>query len=394
MTNRESGELQEQWRTLGDMAQLLVSCAAGGACGMLPAMHHRRFLLPLLLAAGILFAPFRGAAQSVTASDEVDEAIERGLRYLASVQRENGSFPRRYGETGAISALAGMAFLAKGYTPGCEKYGENINRSIDYILSCVNPTNGYFGVKLPNQGMYVHAICTLFLTEVSGMVDPVRQARIDEVVPNAVKLILDAQNIGKDSRDRGGWRYTPTSRDSDMSCSGWVLMALRSARLNGGKVPGDAIERAVAYVKRQYNEAEGSFHYQGTSGQYALTLTGAGILCLELCGRHEDPDSLAAARYLMGIYKSAGNEGMMQQEYKYYGMYYASQGLFQLGGENWKEFSTWMYDTFLPLQGADGSWRGRGGEDSRAYATSMIILAFAVPYRQLPVYQRDETVDE
>ena len=24
----------------------------------------------------------------------------------------------------------------------------------------------------------------------------------------------------------------------------------------------------------------------------------------------------------------------------------------------------------------------------------MIILAFAVPYRQLPVYQRDETVDD
>lgn len=368
-------------------AQLLVACAAGGACGMLPAMHHRRFLLPLLLAAGILFAPFRGAAQSVTASDEVDEAIERGLRYLASVQRENGSFPRRYGETGAISALAGMAFLAKGYTPGCEKYGENINRSIDYILSCVNPTNGYFGVKLPNQGMYVHAICTLFLTEVSGMVDPARQARIDAVVPNAVKLILDAQNIGKDVRDRGGWRYTPTSRDSDMSCSGWVLMALRSARLNGGKVPGDAIERAVAYVKRQYNEAEGSFHYQGTSGQYALTLTGAGILCLELCGRHNDPAAIKAARYLRSAFRRLPNEGN-----RCYGMYYTSQGLFQMGGEDWLQFEDWMYRTWIPRQRDDGSWTEE--EDSPPYNTAMLVLAFSVPYRQLPIYQRDETVDE
>ena len=354
---------------------------------MLPGMHLRRLFLPLLLAVSLLLAPFRSAAQAVTASDEVDVAIERGLKYLASVQRENGSFPRRYGETGAISALAGMAFLAKGYTPGSEKYGENINRSVDYILSCVNPTNGYFGVKLPNQGMYVHAICTLFLTEVSGMVDPVRQARIDEVVPKSIKLILDAQNIGKDVRDKGGWRYTPTSRDSDMSCSGWVLMALRSSRLNGGKVPGDAIERAVEYVKRQYNEAEGSFHYQGRSGQYALTLTGAGILCLELCGRHNDPTAIKAARYLRSAFRRLPNEGN-----RCYGMYYTSQGLFQMGGEDWLQFEDWMYRTWIPRQHSDGSWTEE--EDSPPYNTAMLVLAFSVPYRQLPIYQRDETVDE
>ena len=62
--------------------------------------------------------------------------------------------------------------------------------------------------------------------------------------------------------------------------------------------------------------------------------------------------------------------------------------------ENWKEFSEWMYSTWVPLQNPNGSWSGNGGEDSPVYATSMIILAFAVPYRQLPVYQRDETVDD
>jgi hypothetical protein len=28
------------------------------------------------------------------------------------------------------------------------------------------------------------------------------------------------------------------------------------------------------------------------------------------------------------------------------------------------------------------------------YGTAMMTLAFTVPYRQLPIYQRDETVDE
>ena len=53
-----------------------------------------------------------------------------------------------------------------------------------------------------------------------------------------------------------------------------------------------------------------------------------------------------AAKYLMSVYRDKlPNEG-----YAYYGLYYASQGLFQIGGENWKEFSDWMYAEYLPRQ--------------------------------------------
>ncbi|MGN0854437.1 MAG: prenyltransferase/squalene oxidase repeat-containing protein [Kiritimatiellia bacterium] len=323
--------------------------------------------------------------------DRVDKAIARGLDYLLLAQQADGSFKENRGRTTALPALAAMACLATGHVPGDAKYGKIIDRSLDYVLTH-GTEEGYFG-EVGDGKMYAHAISTLLMTEVSGMVSKERQAQIDAVLPQAIKIILDAQRIKKDKFSQGGWRYTPTSTDADTSCSGWCLMALRSARLNGAQVPGSAIKAAVDYMHRHHVREKGCFGYQH-GAQYATTLSGAGILCLELCGRHEDPDSLAAARYLMRVYKSTEKDGMMNQDYKFYGMYYASQGLFQLGGENWKEFSTWMYDTFLPLQASDGSWRGHGGEDSKAYATSMIILAFAVPYRQLPVYQRDETVDE
>lgn len=116
----------------------------------------------------------------------------------------------------------------------------------------------------------------------------------------------------------------------------------------------------------------------------------AGILCLELCGSHEDPDSMEASKFLMSVYK----EKMLEQSFMYYGVYYASQGLFQLGGQNWKEYEDWMYSTFLPRQKEDGSWPQHANENMPVYCTAMTILAFSVPYRQLPVYQRDETVDE
>lgn len=340
-------------------------------------------LLPLALCAALAaFAP----AQGVYSDEDIDDSIEAGLAYLDSVQLPNGAYPGKFGDTGAISALAGMAFLAKGYTPESEKYGETIRKDIDYVLSVVNPADGYFGNKFQGQGMYVHSICTLFLSEVSGMVDPERQAKFDEILPLAVKLLLDAQNIRKNERDNGGWRYTPRSNDSDMSCSGWCLMALRSASLNGGQVPKESIEKAVEYVRKQRNPGEGSFVYQGNGNGSGRTLTGAGILYLELCGRHNDEMSLKAARYLMRVYKELPSDGNRS-----YGMYYAAQGLFQLGGENWKVFSDWMYRTWIPRQKSNGSWTE---EESTAYSTSLLVLAFTVPYRQLPIYQRDETVDE
>ncbi len=324
--------------------------------------------------------------------DRVDQAIDRGLRFLSENQRDDGTFPGESGGTTALPALAGMAFLSKGYTPGEGPYGEAINRSIDYILGHADMGEkarfkGYLG-HAGNGRMYAHSIATLFLSEVSGMVDPARQQRIDEILPLAAKVILDAQARQKNDQDRGGWRYQPDSGDSDMSCSGWALMALRSVRLNGGTVPDEAIEKAVSYIKRSQSQGKGGFVYRKQEGDnYMTTLSGAGILCLELCGRHNDPASLRAANFLARDYKN-----LLNQNYGFYGLYYTAQGLFQIGGDLWKEFSAWMYDTWLPRQRPDGTWDKN--EVSPYYATSMCILAFAVPYRQLPIYQRDETVDE
>jgi len=332
------------------------------------------------------------SGHTVTA-DATEKAIANGLEYLARTQNENGSYPGGYGESAAIPALAGMSFLSLGHLPGSDKYGEKIERAIDYVLSCADmrddaPYKGYMGERGGGR-MYAHAIATLFLAEASGMVDEKRQEKIDKLLPLATKVILDAQNRKKDAQHFGGWRYMPNANDSDLSCSGWALMALRSARLNGAQVPPEAIEKAVLYIKRNHNGQQGHFSYQGNGGQHAETLSGAAILCLELCGKHLDPMALKGAKYLEATYKRA-LPGAAQ---RYYGLYYTAQGLFQIGGPIWREFSAWMYDTFVPQQRADGSWGGGGNNNSDVYATTMTVLSFAVPYRMLPIYQRDETVD-
>jgi len=340
-----------------------------------------RMTAAIVLAAGI----GRCAETAVHVSDEeVDKAVERGLAWIARGQLPDGAFGNGQAQnTSGIWALCGMAFLARGHVPGTEPYGPVVERIVSKLAE-FQRADGYLG---GNDGkMYSHCIATLFLSEVSGMVRPELQVKIDGALPRALKIILDAQKIEKDKNNQGGWRYLPDSRDSDFSCSGWALMALRSARLNGAPVPPEAIKDAVDYILRHHDESQGCFGYSDKQS-HGVTLTGAGILCLSLCGQHGNPAVGRASRYLMQKY-----EELPKQQYCFYGMYYTAQGLFQLGGNEWKTFSQWMYDTWIPQQKEEGYWDRN--EQDRYYQTAMVTLAFTVPYRQLPIYQRDETVDE
>ena len=323
-------------------------------------------------------------AVAAPATDKVEASIRRGLDFIARGQDESGTFDSNPARNFAgIPALCGMAFLAAGDTPLSEPNGPVIMRIVDHLLEKARD-DGYMGVS--NGKMYSHCISTLFLSEVSGMVDTNRQERIAALLPKAVKIILSAQAIKKNGINDGGWRYAPNSTDSDMSCTGWAVMALRSARLNGAPVPQEAIDRAVTFILAHNDARQGTFGYQDTR-QYHENLTGAGLLCLELCGRHGTPETQQAGRFLAANFRRFANGSR-----KLYGLYYTAQGLFQIGGDAWKDFSAWMYDYWIPKQAADGRW-DVGEDGCPYYQTALVVLAFTVPYRQLPIYQRDETVD-
>ena len=347
----------------------------------------RRGLAPLLLAA-LLLAPGYCRADVAVLEDEkyqksFDTAIDRALAYLAQAQMPDGSFPGGMPQNTAVASLSVMAFLARGYSPGLPPYGDTINRGVDFVLSAQAADGTIIG---PGGGqMYSHNISTLMLAEVSGMVDPERQKRVDECLAKALRVILAAQDVAKGEANQGGWRYAPNATDSDISQSGWALMALRAARNNGAAVPKEAIDRAVRFVMRCHSPQDGGFCYTPGSGS-GLARTGVGLLCLELSGKHRDEVTLKAGEYIATRFK-AGWQG----EIVYYCLYYCSQGMFQLGGEEWQKFAPELYDAILQMQGPDGSWPSRNGNENSAgscYCTSMAVLALSVSYRQLPIYQR------
>jgi hypothetical protein len=305
--------------------------------------------LPLILFSFLFatLAPSQDVAPTVFAKwkEKVDPSVDRGLQYLSRVQEKDGSYPGSYGNSCGIPALAGMAFLSRGH--------------------------------MATEGPYANSL---------NKVDPDRQKKINESLPRALSLILRAQAVKKSKRHQGGWRYHPNSRDSDTSCSGWALMALRSAKLNGADVPDKAIADAVKYLYANFSPKNGHFGYSSPHNQ-KNSLTGMGLLCLELCGEHGKPSTIKAADFILQNFRAL--EGA---QFEFYGNYYNAQAMFQIGGKYWETYADWMYATYLKKQKDDGSWYSK--EAGQVYGTAMMSLSFTVPYRQLPIYQRDETVDE
>lgn len=302
----------------------------------------------------------------------LEEAADHGLAYLARTQRPNGSFDAAVPATS--TALSVMAFLAKGHLPGLDPYGDVINRGIDFVLASQRP-NGHLA---PDGQMYGHNIALLMLTEVSGMVDPERQKRVDAALSKALRLTLAAQQVRKPAVAQGGWRYAPDSKDSDMSLTGWAFMAIRSARAAGCAVPREAIDEGVAFIMRCRTK-EGGFGYTPGGGT-SLALTGAGLLCLEMAGQHGEKVTSKAGDVILASPVSAGR-------HLYYTTYYCSQGMFQLGGKHWEQYAPKLYDFLLARQNADGSFKPDGNAGS-AYATAMGLLSLSPSFRQMPIYQR------
>jgi len=318
----------------------------------------------------------------------VDDAVNRALEYLAKTQKPSGCWESdAYGESTATTSLGVMAFLAAGHVPGEGPYADTIDRGVKWVIEHQRTgqyDSGLLAFRTSHGPMYSHGVSTLMLAEVAGMVSKERAEPVRAALEKAVRVILNAQNVPKSDRNAGGWRYQIRSSDSDLSVSGWQLLALRAAKNLGCDVPAENIERAVAYIKRCNSAEEGGFAYQ-PGGSVTSVRTGTGILALEICGEHHSEEALRGAEYLLE------NPLRYDETYFFYGVYYCGVGMFQMGGKYWTAMRDQIRETLLEKQAADGSWIAGNGSERRigpVYTTTMAVLSLSVEYQYLPIYQR------
>jgi hypothetical protein len=355
-------------------------------------------ILLSLLALVSLSAPALPAPEP-RRDDKTDHAIKRALGYLMSQQDQDGAIQTRHQRANrtAMTALALMAFASVGHQPADDtNEGRCMKKALAYVLRPEHQTvDGYFGAK-DGSRMYGHGIVTLMLAELQGMgADAVQDKLITERCKAGIQLILRSQSIQKSDRDAGGWRYAPDSYDSDLSASVWQVSALRAAKNAGIEVPKGAIDRAVEYIKGCYfspRDAAGkptdlkSGCAYGVNGRAPVYSTvAAGLLSMQMCGNYEGLEVTGSTDWLMQV--KPDPDGL----WFYYGSYYYAQGMYQRGGKYADHAKKNMEEALLPRQNPDGSWRAtqhREAEAGDVYCTSLGILALAVKYHFLPIYQR------
>jgi hypothetical protein len=380
-------------------------------------MNLLHVLRPHLLGSlGVLLAPAadalaqevlrRGTSNEVLIDEPLRQAVARGLDWLQAHQHRDGYWAELVGyklNTGyetlddrplphvGVTALALMSFLAGGHLPDRGKYGDVLQRGLDFVLASAQDDGQ---ITAHGTRMYSHAFATLFLAEIYGMVD---RPDVKQVLQRSVDLIVDSQNA------EGGWRYRPFARESDMSITVCQVLALRSARNVGIHVPISTIRNAQNYVYRSavrsndrsfrfrghggFGDDGGSFRYQNRENTRAtFPLTAAGVTTLYAAGEYDSPIIRDALDYMDRQVGSFSSD-WQGHYFFYYGHYYAVQAYYITGDPKWTKYFRLIKATLLQQQRRDGSWPCRVGPGA-AFGTAVATLILQIPLQYLPIFQR------
>lgn len=338
------------------------------------------FLAFLTLLSSCMLFPAGSSAQDPSLRfggaipQEVETVYERGLSWLASKQSDAGGWQGGHDGAG-IDGICLMAFLASGEDPNFGRYAPNVRRALRAIIRSQDSTSGY----LPGS-MYHHGFAMLSLSEAYGAVDesllweggkPVR------TIGQALDLAIRCAGTAQKANRWGGWRYMPNSTDADTSVTGAVLMGLLAARNAGMAVPDEVIDNALNYMRRSTGK-DGSVAYAGGFGGFGESMNRSAIATLVAAvSKHKDSEEFKATLKHI-TERLEHNEG----SYKEYFRYYMAQALFQGDYASWQKWNAATARALGETQAADGSF------GSGAYETGMSLLALALNYRFLPIYER------
>ena len=257
-------------------------------------------------------------------------ASTAACNYLIGAQEEDGTFPDQHGTSTGISSLVGMTYPQRGRRSRASARTARPSTAASTMRSRTLDEDGLIDCGDHGNGpMYAHNISALFLSAMFRHGRSERQKKIDAALAEGHQSAAARAGSEKRRKPAGGWRYHPAASDSDLSCSGWALMALRSARLNGAPVPTKAIDAAVRYVHRSQKRAR-PLRLQDTTST-ATRSPAPGLLCLDFADAMPTPGEPQGRRL-----DSRNITDLPRNQFEFYGNYYNAQGMFQLGGKYWK----------------------------------------------------------
>ena len=333
-----------------------------------------------------------------TASTEA--AVQKGLEWLARNQKRDGSWslagPFSSGvskdldnET-AATAMALLAFQGAGNTHQVGRFKKNVTRGWKWLMELQDGSGCFFQAGYYNHRFYTQGQCSIAICELYGMS---KDPKYKEPAQKAIDYCLRTQSA------EGGWRYSPNN-DSDVSVTGWIVMALQSAKMAGLEVPEESLRHVGRFLDSAAQEDGSRYSYQPKS-DVRLSMTAEALLMREYLGwKRDDPRLVAGMKWIT----SSENLINYNNNRDVYFWYYATQAAHHIEGEYWKRWNNVMRQAVPKQQvargGEAGSWdpdrpsRDQwGNHGGRLYVTCLSIYMLEVYYRHLPLYTSVYSLD-
>jgi hypothetical protein len=336
-----------------------------------------------------------GLVAAVGGDGATEGAVHMALDWLARHQEKDGTWnARRYvklcpGEVcdgaceeeyaTATTALALLPFLGAGHTFRDGPWKDVVRRGLTALHDRQLPDGRFDGGQ---KRVYADALATLAVSEAYGLT---RSEPIGDMARRAVAFWVRTQN------DYGGWRYEPGDREGDSSVTGWVAMALASAKKAGIDVPDKTLSRCGGWY-RAHTDADGVVGYTAM-GTGSKSLLGVGFLVRVMTGTSPDDPALSAtaARLEAAMPRWPASDadlgtafGVADPMHWYYG----AMAAFQRGGTTWKMWNERLRPLLLDHQEkrgcAAGSWPPvgeTGAKGGRVVVTALGALTLEVYYR-------------
>jgi len=356
-----------------------------------------------------------------------DDAVEDALRWLAAHQSPDGGWEAAgfgrwcngkpaAGEASdgvgkatydvGVTGLSLLAFLGAGYTSRSEgPFGKVVMNGLKYLRNAQD-AEGCFGARSSGHYVYNHATAALAMIEAYGMTG-------SGIYKSPAQKGLDF--IALSRNPYFAWRYGVKPGDNDTSVTGWMMMALKSAKLiaatdrAAGKPASlvfdeDAFEGIHAWIEKMTDPDSGRVGYQqrGTGparpqelvdrypADKSESMTAVGVLARIFLGENpktSDPVRKGAdvCAKLLPTWNVA--DGSIDMYY----WYYATLAMFQVGGEPWKKWEAAMKPAIVDTQRRDGDYCGYKGswdpldpwgvDGGRVYSTACLAMCLEVWYR-------------
>jgi hypothetical protein len=347
---------------------------------------------------------------SGSTSPETEEAIERGLAFLARYQGASGGWSLQGFPEGAslvsdtaATALAVLAFQGAGYNHREFQYKDVVRGGIAYLLKG-QKENGDLFMPLDDASnrsvwLYSHSLAAIAICEAYGMT---QDQALRQPAQKAIDFVVESQNM-----QRGGWRYAP-GVGADTSVTGWMMMALKSGELAGLDVPPAAYRRIGRWLDDaqkspsephlyRYNPDAPNTPEQRHGRAASKTMTAVGLLMRLYTGWHRDnPNMQRGAAYLAQNLPDLGTTREPLRDTYYW--YYSTQVMAHVGGPSWQAWMGRLHPLLVNSQTRQGPYGGSwdpqapiadrwGPHAGRIYVTALNLLSLEVQYRKLPLYE-------